>query len=286
MDSQCILCLLERNAQRARALGDDQQVTAFMRELLQLYLDAPADASSPYLGPQISGLFEKHFHLAGDRYAEEKRQSNAFVLARMEQLRGFVRQAEDPLLAAIQLSILGNYLDFAALKGNVSFDKLDEYLTKASQMELDLACYRQLQQDLAKAKTLLYLTDNAGEIGFDRILAETIRQLYPDIRITFCVRGQITQNDATREDALAVGVTFPIIDNGNAVAGTELSLLSQEARQALMDADVVFAKGMGNTETMYGCGYNVYYAFLVKCQRFVSFFGKPMMTPMLVREVK
>jgi len=47
---------------------------------------------------------------------------------------------------------------------------------------------------------------------------------------------------------------------------------------------VIIAKGMGNTETLYGCGYNIYYAFLVKCQRFVQQFGKPLMTPMLVRE--
>ena len=48
------------------------------------------------------------------------------------------------------------------------------------------------------------------------------------------------------------------------------------------EADVILAKGMGNTETMFGCGYNVYYAFLVKCPRFVHLFGKPMMTPMFI----
>ena len=60
--------------------------------------------------------------------------------------------------------------------------------------------------------------------------------------------------------------------------------LSEEAETAIKTADVIIAKGMANTETMYGCGYNVYYAFLVKCQRFVRDFGKPMMTPMLVKE--
>ena len=284
MNSQCILCLLERNAQQANTLGDEKQATAFMRDLLQMYLDAPDGASSPYLGPKITSLYEKHFGLTGDRYKQEKEQSNAFVLERLPQLRAFVKEAKDPLLAAIQLSILGNYLDFAALKGNVSFEKLDEYLLMAADMQLDPDCYAQLKKDLSKAKRLLYITDNAGEIGFDRVLAETIRRLYPDIQITFCVRGQITQNDATREDAAAVGIDFPIVDNGNAVAGTELSLLSAEAKQALESADVIYAKGMGNTETMYGCGYNVYYAFLIKCQRFVSFFGKELMTPMLVKE--
>ena len=31
---------------------------------------------------------------------------------------------------------------------------------------------------------------------------------------------------------------------------------------------------------------NVFYAFWVKCQRFVGLFGKPLMTPMLVSELK
>jgi hypothetical protein len=33
-----------------------------------------------------------------------------------------------------------------------------------------------------------------------------------------------------------------------------------------------------------GHGYNIYYAFLVKCKRFIDRFGKEKLTPMLVRE--
>ena len=49
-------------------------------------------------------------------------------------------------------------------------------------------------------------------------------------------------------------------------------------------ADVILAKGMGNVETLLGSGYNIYYAFLVKCPRFQNLFQKPLMTPMLLRE--
>ena len=51
-------------------------------------------------------------------------------------------------------------------------------------------------------------------------------------------------------------------------------------------ADVIISKGMANTETLYSSGYPIYYAFLVKCVRFVQQFGKPLLTPMLVREPK
>ena len=49
---------------------------------------------------------------------------------------------------------------------------------------------------------------------------------------------------------------------------------------------MILAKGMANVETMFGCGLNVYYAFLVKCVRFEALFQKPHMTPMLVAEQK
>jgi uncharacterized protein with ATP-grasp and redox domains len=94
----------------------------------------------------------------------------------------------------------------------------------------------------------------------------------------------ITLNDATREDAQIVEIPFRVIDNGNLVSGTELSLLSSEAKQAMEEADVILSKGMANTETLYGCGYPIYYAFLVKCVHFEQVFGKPLMTPMLVKD--
>lgn len=251
---------------------------------MRLYLSAPAGVSSPWFGPATDALLRKYYTLDDDRYLREKRESNRFVLERMDALREKAEAAPDPVFAALQLAVLGNYIDFAALRDEVRFSVLDEMLEKALSMELDREVYGRLCQDLAAGKRLLYLTDNAGEIGFDRLFAEALQKAYPHLEITFCVRGLPVANDATREDAAAVGVPFPVIDNGNAVGGTELEQLSGEAKAALEGADVVIAKGMGNTETMLGCGYNVYYAFLVKCDRFVSYFGKPKFTPLLVRE--
>ncbi len=286
IDSKCLECHLGRTLETVRPLGNEATAMAFARELMRLYLSAPEGVSSPWFGPATTALMEKYYRLDPDRFREEKIQSNAFVMERLPQIRQQVENAPDPVFAALQFAILGNYLDFAALQGQVSFEKLDEMLEKALEMELDGDCYRDLCDDLASGKRLLYLTDNAGEIVFDRVLAEELQKRYPHLEILFCVRGGIAANDATRADAAAIGLPFPVIDNGNTVGGTELSLLSEEARQALEQADVVIAKGMGNTETMYGCGYNVYYAFLVKCGRFEREFHQPMFTPLLVKEKK
>ena len=283
-DTQCLLCHLRRNLEVVRPLGTEEQAMAFARDMMRMYLDAPENVGSPWFNPQTADLMLKHYGLPLDRMKEEKELSNRFVLERLDLIREKVESAADPVFAGLQFAILGNYLDFSALQGQVSFEKLDAMLDEAFSLDLDRDVYDNFCAELQAGKKLLYLTDNAGEIGFDRIFAEEIAKRYPHLEIVFCVRGAICLNDATRADAAEMGIPFPVIDNGNRVPGTQIDMLSDEARDALNTADVILAKGMANCETMHGCGYNVYYAFLVKCQRFVSRFRKPMLTPMLVKE--
>ena len=283
-DSQCLLCHFQRNLREAQSLGNEEQALDFARGLMELYLAYPKGVTALEYGPGTAALFRDIYGLEGDRFREEKALSNAFVLDRMELIREKVRAAADPVYAGLQFAILGNYIDFSALYGEVSFEKLDNMLQKALEMELDRQAYAALRADLEKGKRLLYLTDNAGEIGFDRVCAEELKRAFPHLKITFCVRGGPTLNDATREDAVAVGIPFPVIDNCNTIAGTLLEQLGEEASAALEAADVIIAKGQANAETLLESGYNIYFAFLVKCPRFIQRFEKPKLTPMLVRE--
>ena len=285
MDTGCLECQFRRNLELVRGLSQDEaKNTAFMRRWMELSLSLPVTAPSPAVGPGLNQLLHEMYGLDLDRYAQEKETSNAFALSQMDRVRKETAAAEDPVYAGLQFAILGNYLDFSALQGKVSFDTLGQMLEGARDIQVDEQAYRHFRKDLDSAGTLLYLTDNAGEIGFDQIFAETIQKAYPGLQITFCVRGGIAANDATRADARAVGLTFPVIDNGNLVAGTVPELLGVDAKEAFESADLILSKGMGNVETLLGCGKNIYYAFLVKCQRFVEIMGAPMMTPMLVRE--
>lgn len=286
MNSICVQCLLGKRLPLARSLGDDKTATRFARQLMAEFLYHPHGIDSTHLGAIADQMLISLYGIEPDRLKAEKDASNRFVLDRLPQIRSRVEQSADPIYAALQFAVLGNYLDFSALQGEVSFDTLDGMLDSAAQMELDKTCYQAFLSDLKAGKKLLYITDNAGEIAFDRVLAEQLKKAYPHLNILFCVRGSPVSNDATREDAQAVGIDFPVIDNGTAIGGTVIDLISQEAKQAIEDADVILAKGMGNTESMFGCGYNVYYAFLVKCDRFIQYFGKPKMTPMFIRDTK
>ena len=286
LDSQCILCLLKRHADTAAKLGSEEQVTAFTRDLMRILCDGPVEMSAPFYTPDIAKLFTEHFGLADDRFTEEKELSNRFCMERLDRISGMVRSADDPLYAGLQGAILGNYIDFSALQGEVSFEKLDEMLDLLHTIEVDRDVFARLRADLEGGKELLYLTDNAGEIVFDRVWLEVIRDLFPDLAITVCVRGGPAQNDATVKDAEEIGMPFRVIDNGTCISGTVLEEASEELKAAIERADVVISKGQANVETLLdtGHGYNIYYAFLVKCKRFIDRFGKEKFTPMLVRE--
>ena len=286
LDSQCILCLLKRHADTAAKLGNEEQATAFLRDLMGLLCDGPAEMAAPYYTPGIAKLFSEHYGLSEDRFAQEKADSNRYALSRFHKLTSLVRTAPDPLYAGLQGAILGNYIDFAALQGEVSFEKLDEMLAMLHTIEVDRDVFDKLRADLKTGKELLYLTDNAGEIVFDRVWLEVIRDLFPNLAITVCVRGGPAQNDATVKDAEEIGMPFPVIDNGTCISGTVLEEASDELKAAIERADVVISKGQANVETLLdtGHGYNIYYAFLVKCKRFIDRFGKEKLTPMLVRE--
>ncbi len=284
MNAQCYLCHLKRNTETARAMAGEEAATAVAKGLMKAYLEAPEYAGSPWFGPTVESLLREHCGLVGDRFQEEKEVSNRFVMERLDTIRQRIVSAADPVYAGLQMAVLGNYIDFSALKGQVSFDTLEQMLAKAEQIALDKTCYERLCRDLSKAESLLYITDNAGEIGFDRLCAEAIHARYPKIQITFCVRGGPASNDATRVDAAAVGVPFPVIDNGSCLAGTQPELLGEEAKLALAAADVILSKGQANVETLKGCGRNIYYLFLIKCIRFEQLFGKDKFTPMLVAE--
>ena len=288
LNADCMECLFRRHLATAREFGTEEQVTAFAKDLMRALADGPADQAAPWYTPEITRLFTKHLGLADDRYAEEKEVSNRFVMERFHKIQDMIRTAPDPLYAGLQAAILGNYIDFSALQGEVSFEKLEKMLSLLCTIEVDREIFESLRADLKNGRKLLYLTDNAGEIGFDRAFLEEIHRQFPGLAITVCVRGGPTQNDATRIDAEIVGIPFPVIDNGTRIPGTVLELASGELKTAIREADVVIAKGQANVETLLdtGHGYNIYYAFLVKCIRFVDRFRKPKLTPMLVRESK
>jgi uncharacterized protein with ATP-grasp and redox domains len=134
----------------------------------------------------------------------------------------------------------------------------------------------------------LLLADNCGEIVLDKLFFEQLGQRYPQMKLSVMVRGGEVLNDATVEDALYAGIdsVAEIISSSVAVSGTVYDMISDEAKHALDNADVILSKGQGNYEALSGQGRHVFYSFLCKCERFTNRFNVPSLTGMFVEETE
>ena len=255
-----------------------------MRALARIIADSGDDDSAPVLVERINQVYRRIFGPLTD-YDEIKREFNDLMLSVEPGIRKVMEESGDPLHTALVYARAANYIDFG-MAGKVEKEVLFELLNQAAREELEETAYRAFLNDLERAGSLIYVTDNCGEVVCDRIVAEELLKRFPHLELTVMVRGEKALNDADREDAAQAGFDriARVVDNGCGVAGTPLAYVSEEARKLLTEADVILAKGQGNFETMHGCGLNIYYAFLCKCDWFQKRFDMEKNKGMFVAE--
>lgn len=283
LHAACLQCLL-KHVSNLPAQASEIDRISYMQKVFCLLADAPCTASAPVLVEQIN-QYKREFFGAEPDFTEQKQHFNAFVLSYVPTMEAAIRQANDPLLAAMQFALIGNYIDFGAMQDVNEADFL-QLLKNAQSITLSAPIYQRLRNDLSSAQKLVFLTDNCGEIVADKLLIQAIQTQYPQLQITVLVRGKPVLNDATLEDAQQVGLTdlVTVLPNGNGIAGTCLERLSPEAQRLIQQADLILSKGQGNFETLRGCGKNVYYLFLCKCDLFAQQFQVPKMTGILTHD--
>lgn len=265
-------CLIKRQMEAIRDQSDEAAKSHYLIEVMKKLEEAKQDDTAPVVIAKINKLHQAYF---GKAYSFDvlKKNYNQMMLQKEEDFRRSIMEADKPLYQALLLARVGNYIDFGAM-GSVDDEKLEMLLSQVKEESLDEAIYRCFIQDIYEAKKLVYLTDNCGEIVLDKLLIEELLKMKPSLEVTTIVRGNPVLNDATLQDAEMVGLTrlVRVLPNGTQIAGTSLPHISEEARQAIEKADMIISKGQGNFETLHGCGKNIYYLFLCKCDWFVRRF--------------
>lgn len=276
ISAMCIRCLMDRQEERIREMGDEERKAAYLKEVAGIIASSPEDASAPCLVYEINKVYKRYFGELPN-YEKEKEEFNALMLELEPELEKDIRRGNDAaevLANAVNYAKTANYIDFGAMN-HVEKEALLELLGRARQETLDDDTFQRFRKDLETAREVVYLADNCGEIVADKLLIKILKEQCPQLHITVIVRGMPVLNDVVVKDAEKVGLAgmVKVIGNGNGVAGTQIGLLSEEALGAVRTADVILSKGQGNFETIHGCGWNIYYLFLCKCGWFTKRFG-------------
>jgi len=210
-----------------------------------------------------------------DPYSEMKKKSNSSAERLLSKAK---KIAEKSFRDAVLVSIAGNVLDFGYRDDIRSPDYLTEEFENIIDQGLAHDDTDEIKEILGGADEVVYFTDNTGEIVFDTLLLERLKDDF-DIHLTVVVKGEPILTDATMEDALKYQVD-EIADGlettGGYAVGVDFDILSKEVVERLKRADLIIAKGMANWESFSETDYSPI-AFLTrsKCRPVSETMGVP-----------
>ncbi len=268
---ECIPCFVRQAAEAvALCTAEPALRETMLREILRALADADWSDSPPTIARKLHRIIRRETG-DPDPYRTLKDRMNRLALDALPLCMDLIARSPDPREAVVRAAIVGNLLDAGAKVQAVPED-IPVLLAGFGDRPLagdPLEIFREAE----KARRILYLADNAGEIVFDRLLLNAL----PVGKITLAVRGSPVLNDALRADAGLAGITdlVPVIDNGSDAPGTVLDDCSEEFLGHFRSADLIISKGQGNYETLSGVHAPVFFLFTVKCPIVAAQIGEP-----------
>jgi uncharacterized protein with ATP-grasp and redox domains len=260
----CIPCFARQAVEAAEMSTEDTELRRLIiKKALHSMADLPFDLTPPHAGMIIHRIVK---NLLGDidPYQELKTLYNQKALDLYDEMKKTVAGAADRLETASRLAIAGNNIDFG-FRSNSDHIDLHGSIKEALQKPLVIDHTARFAESLKQAQHILYVSDNAGEVVFDRVLVEEI----PDFekRVVFVVKGEPILNDATMKDAEEAGLTdiVRVIDNGSDAPGTIIETCSDSFLAELNRSDLIISKGQGNYETLSEEPRNVFFLLKAKC---------------------
>jgi uncharacterized protein with ATP-grasp and redox domains len=281
VEAECASCILARaTAETYEATTNPALRFRAMKEIIKLLnrefrpTVVPAD-----IGTKRDRLIKQ---LTGnnDPYKRNKKMSNEKALKLLPYARKIVEAGytqQERFKKACLCAIVGNIMEFDIPGHKFSFNTLTKSFREAAK-DLVVDDVDKAYELAKKARSVLYLADNAGEIVFDTLLVEQLKNM--GLKVTYVVKGGPVINDATLEDVDFSGmnkIADNILTTGTDAVGLLQKEVSPEFLKVYDAAELVFAKGMGYAETLteYKLMKPHFLLFRTKCNPVANYFCAP-----------
>lgn len=270
INEKCLPCLINQVVKVANITNCSNRDDLYHQVFEQLS-KIDFNKSNPEIIGMIFELVKKHLNNE-DPYQEIRQYYNNLFLQSYDDFDKKINSFK----TAIKYAIIGNIIDFSPIN-NQEITKIDDWFDNIDNLSLTIDHVDKLINDIKKAKIILYLGDNCGEICLDKLLLKRIKQLNPSLKIYFGVRGKPVVNDSIESDAYEVGIDeyASIISNGDNSLGTILSRTSAQFNQIYQNCDFVIAKGQANFESLSEENKKIYFLLMVKCDVIAKYINVP-----------
>ncbi|MEM2999649.1 MAG: ARMT1-like domain-containing protein [Candidatus Bathyarchaeia archaeon] len=281
VEAECASCLLARAtvevyeattnpALRFRAIHE--VIKLLNREFRPTVIPADIGTKRDRLIKRLTGN--------NDPYKRSKKMSNEKAMKMLPYARKIVATGytqQERFKKACLCAIVGNIMEFDIPGHKFSFNTLTKTFRDAAK-DLVVDDIDKAYELAKKANSVLYLADNAGEIVFDTLLVEQLKNM--GLKVTYVVKGGPVINDATLEDVEFSGMdklADNILTTGTDAVGLLKNEVSPEFLKVYDTAELVFAKGMGYAETLteYKLTKPHLLLFRTKCNPVANYFCAP-----------
>ena len=192
MRQECYFCATKTVESLIKKFNPEPEVAeGFIFEFNQLLVDYRYK-SNPDLATAIHRLARTKLN-NNNLYLLEKQSANNQLIELYSEWQKIINKSNTPLFTAAKLAVIGNIIDYGA---HMLEDDMINQIHSLLKKNLAIDSSQKLFEEIKKAKSILHLADNNGEIVFDKLFIETIN--HPDI--TVAVRGKAVINDVTISD--------------------------------------------------------------------------------------
>ncbi len=246
---ECISCLFERASFECDLAGmSSEEKRAALQEILSFvanhFSKSPVTA---FIGTERERIIKRHSG-KDDPYAELKRMSNEMALKILPAAEEFYNGAEDKIEAVIRIIAAGNSMEYGVKGHEYDHESFPDTFRSILNEKL-IGDMRGIEEKIRDHDSILYLTDNCGEIVFDVFAVRKLRETGKKV-IVSPKSGPII-NDATVDDVLSLGEKPEDIVETSDYVGISLEEASQEFLDLLWNPEyLIIAKGMGHYETI------------------------------------
>ena len=244
-------------AGRMTAKNEDQ-VKLILDETAKIIPDFSLKYTPAEYGAEVYRIIKEITGVV-DPYKQIKEDSINDALAMYPDLKQITNKSDNRLLTAVRIAIAGNIIDFGV---NETFNLIED-VERILTQKFAVLDFEAFQESLKKAKSILYIGDNAGESVFDKLLIEEMGK-----PVIYAVREIPIINDATYEDAVNSGLSdvAKIISSGVKAPGTILNQCNDEFLDLFQSADMVISKGQGNYEGLSDVKRPLFFLLKAKCE--------------------
>lgn len=275
IESDCYSCVINqaRSAARFAELTEEQtkRVITVAKAGLEKSKTTPILVQHIVRHVADAVIQERGESLDFDIYAEVKKKSNILSLAFEDKFQKKIDASESPFETSLQIAAAGNIIDFGAKNhGSINLNKELQSLDKIPFARYDIEPFKRA---LDRASILVYICDNSGEIVFDMLFIKELQREYPNLQVVAALRDKPIINDATLEDAKAVGLDRLVttISSGSVYPGTILPETTEKFQKLFTSADVMLSKGQGNFETLLPLAdKRIFFLLRIKCEYMAS----------------